>query len=335
MISLVSTVLNDCQGLRLFFQQIELQTRRPDELVIVDAGSNDGTWELIRFYDDSGKIPIKYCQDVGCNVARGRNIAIEMASYQTIVSTDIGCEWDFEWLEELVAPLDANPSVEYVVGSWAVKPSSVVTPWAKTELAMRGHVFQATPTHNASSRSVAYRKSAWEKVGGYPEDLTLAADDMVFDLLIKKHSIPSACAPTVRCYWHRFNHLKQYLKEERRNFWGNGEAFVAKNHFILVGGRLALEVLGLLSTLFLWTSPPLLYLGVAGLAFTLCSIALRAVRFMPNAKRLEEKNVPLPLLRILVFDYLTKTWGLWGYARGFFHGMNYCQDCRHRLHRAD
>jgi len=39
-------------------------------------------------------------QDPRCNVARGINLAIAAAGFEIIASTDIGCEWDPEWLEE-------------------------------------------------------------------------------------------------------------------------------------------------------------------------------------------------------------------------------------------
>ncbi|NEQ58139.1 MAG: glycosyltransferase [Moorea sp. SIO4A1] len=317
----------------MFFQQMEKQTRYPKEIVIVDGGSSDGSWELMQTYAEQGTIPLRCYQDVGCNVARGRNLAIQYAKHDLIISTDIGCEWDPEWLQELVAPLEADSSVDYVVGSWSVKPDSVHTPWAKTELVLRGHVFIATPEANATSRSVAYRKQAWENVGGYPEDLTLAADDTVFDYLIKKHCIKSAAAPIVRCYWHRFERLQQYLKEEKRNFFGDGEAMTRNNYFVLVGGRLLLEVLGVASVSLLLLDTPLSYLTLVGLLFSLISISHRILKFSPKAQQLAQLGVSFALFHLIAFHYLAKLWALWGYVKGYLHGAKHCQDCRRRLHK--
>lgn len=334
LISMVSTILNDHDGLVLFFQQMEAQTRRPDEIVIVDGGSTDGTWELLQSYSVVGTISLNCYHEEGCNVARGRNLAIERATHNIIASTDIGCAWDSQWLEEIVAPLLENSFIDYVVGSWAVQPESVKTPWAKTELVYRNsHVFQATPESNATSRSIAYQKKVWQAVGGYPEDLTLAADDTIFDLLLKKHDFKASAAPIVRCYWHRFERLKQYLKEERRNFYGDGEAFIRQKHVVLIGGRLLIEILGLFGAIFLLVNPSWCYLRLIMLALALVSITHRVFRFFPKAKILGDMGVNFPLLRLLVFDYLTKLYSLRGYFFGFLRGFKHCQNCRERVHK--
>ena len=336
MITLVSTVLNDRKALELFLKQMELQTRKPDEIVIVDGGSKDGTWELLEHYKMEGRLSLRCYLEPGCNVAQGRNLAIEKAQFELIASTDIGCEWDPEWLEELITPLEADQEISYVVGSWAVKSSSLVTPWAKAEYILKDrHIFVATPQSDATSRSIAYRKSVWSSVGRYPEDLTLAADDSTFNLLLKKYHFKAASAPLIRCYWHRFERLQQFLKESKRNFYGDGEAFIARKHFVLVGGRLALELLGFLSGilfLVMYYGSFGQYIGIGGLFTTVFSFTHRVVRFQTKSKDLQKMQVKFALLRLLILDYLTKIWGLWGYILGFIHGSKACQNCRQRLH---
>jgi glycosyltransferase involved in cell wall biosynthesis len=84
-ISIVTTVLNDRKGCADFFEQMKLQTLLPSEIVIVDGGSKDGTWEYIEEKAArSGAIPFQVFQDVGCNVARGRDIAIQHANLRTL-----------------------------------------------------------------------------------------------------------------------------------------------------------------------------------------------------------------------------------------------------------
>jgi glycosyltransferase involved in cell wall biosynthesis len=332
-ISLVTTVLNDYQGVIDFFTEIEAQTILPNEIIIVDGGSTDGTWDFLQHQAANSRIPLQVYSEPGCNVARGRNLAIQRAKFDLIASTDIGCNFDPEWLEELVAPLITDPTVDYVVGSWAVQPQTIQTPWGKTELVMRGgHIFQATPDADATSRSIAYHKQTWEVVGGYPEDLTLAADDTVFMILLKKRHLKAAAAPNVRCYWHRFGKLRQFLKEERRNFFGDGEALIRRKHIVLVGGRLLVELLCILSILFALLQPSF-YLGLAASVLLAVSVTHRVVRFLPKAQTLAQKNVSFPLLRLLTFDFLTKLWSLQGYFKGMMRGNRFCQDCRTRVHQ--
>jgi len=333
-VSLVTTVWNDIVGCQVFFSHVLNQTCYPSEIIITDAGSRDGTWEFLKkeeMKDRPWKLILR--QEPGCNVARGRNLAIEQAGYEIIASTDIGCEWDPEWLEELTAPLFDSPQIDMVAGSWAVKYESLSSPWALTEWAMKGckHESVALPVTFASSRSIAYRKRLWQEIGGYPEDLTLAGDDTVFGHLMHLHGAKPASAPRIRCYWHRHNTLKGYLNENFRNFVGEGEANLGWNHFFLVGGRLLVEFCSLIFGLvFLLAGVPMFLTGVFFLIFFLSSL-LRLRSWLHAAKHLGKLGVKHPLFHVFVFDMLFRIMGLQGFIVGIFRGNSKCRDVRRRL----
>ena len=59
------------------------------EIVIVDGGSKDGTWELLQEW--CGKVPkLKVCQVQRANIPRGRNEAIKRTDAEIIVRFDSG-----------------------------------------------------------------------------------------------------------------------------------------------------------------------------------------------------------------------------------------------------
>jgi len=121
-ISLIATVYNDIEGTRLFLRKMEQQTRRPDEIVICDAGSKDGTWDLLTSYEKNGSIPLRAMVEPRCRPARGRNLAVAVASHDVLAVTDVGCDWDDQWLEELAAPFESTPGLEAVMGSRLCTP---------------------------------------------------------------------------------------------------------------------------------------------------------------------------------------------------------------------
>ncbi len=336
MISLVSTVFNDRSGLVRFFAAMATQTRVPEEIIIVDAGSMDGTWELMQA--EAARADrlwsFQALQEVRCNVARGRNLAIDRALGDVIVSTDIGCDWDSEWVQELAAPMEADDRVELVIGSWAVKRGELQGPWALTEWSLKGDQrLEATAESYSSSRSIAYRKVTWEALGRYPEDLTLAADDAVFHYLIEQAGVRRVGAPKVRCYWHRHESLKSFFKEAYRYGWGDGEAGIRGKDVILVGGRLAMEaaclVFGLVG---LWPVVPFApWPGIVLLVLGALSIIGKLWKMWGASARLRDAEVGYPLIRLLVFTYGTKWHWLRGYAGGLWRGRVNCQDCRRRL----
>ena len=181
--SVCTTVYNEADNVREFLTSLLSQSLPPDEIIIVDGGSTDGTFDL-QIANEHGCI--RLIQDPTCNlkyipspIAHGRNIAIEKAQGQIIAVTDAGCRVNPLWLEEIVRPFqDIDPSIE-VVGGW-------YEPWVETPFERCAATVSFTVTKRAiaqnrfPSRSIAFRKSLWERVHGYPE-LSYAAEDSLFN----------------------------------------------------------------------------------------------------------------------------------------------------------
>lgn len=336
MITLVTTVFNDREGLQAFFDAMAVQSTKPAEIVIVDAESKDGSWEFLEKEASRSDRPwtLKIKRE-RCNVARGRNLAIREARHEIIASTDIGCDWDPEWLQELSAPF-SDPQIDVVIGSWCVKPETLVGPWAWIDFLFKNrHYCSATVSSQSTSRSIAYKRQAWSHLGGYPEDLSLAADDTVFDMLLKQSKLKVAAAPIVRCYWHRHEALGQFLKEEYRYFLGNGEALITLRHFLLVGGRFAIELASvpLAIVLILPLQAPLP--ALAALLVGLLSVSAR----LPRWRRIHA-GLPTALKRrgfgkIICYEYRMRLACLRGYAAGLLRGRQRCTEVRRRLREAD
>ena len=77
---------------------IAAQTRVPDEIVIVDNLSTDGTQEFLSEW--ATNCPTVKVHEVKCGAAQGRNIAIRLSENDHIVSTDMGVRLDPEWFAE-------------------------------------------------------------------------------------------------------------------------------------------------------------------------------------------------------------------------------------------
>jgi glycosyltransferase involved in cell wall biosynthesis len=105
-VTLISTV-KDCAGSAdAFLASLGAQTRAPDEVVIVDGGSSDGTAEA--YARGEG---VSVLVEPGANISRGRNVAIAAATHDVIAATDADCELDPRWLEAVVAPIEAGADV--------------------------------------------------------------------------------------------------------------------------------------------------------------------------------------------------------------------------------
>src|SRR5690349_2861340 len=111
-ITLVATVLNEEKSIKALMESIAAQTRRPDEIIICDGGSSDGTPQIVRGYAD--RLPVLLITVPGANISAGRNTAINAASHDLIAVTDAGVWLEPEWLARIVAPLEADPDLNVV-----------------------------------------------------------------------------------------------------------------------------------------------------------------------------------------------------------------------------
>jgi glycosyltransferase involved in cell wall biosynthesis len=228
-VSVIMTVLDEEESLRAVLDSLAAQTRPPDEVVIADGGSRDNTVAVIREYE--GRLPLKIIEAPGTNISQGRNAAIRAASGEIIASTDAGVRCEPEWLEKLIDPLTPNPSpppsagergVHAVAGFFRSDPQTVF------EMALGAATLPEArdvnpKTYLPSSRSVAYRKSAWEAVGGYPEWLDYS-EDVVFDLRLREKFGPFVFVPDAIVRFRPRQSLRAFARQYYRYARGDGRA---------------------------------------------------------------------------------------------------------------
>lgn len=228
-ISLICTLKNEESSIRELLDSILSQSRLPDEVVILDGGSTDKTVEIINSYIGKCDL-IKLIVKKGANIAEGRNIAIKNAEYDIIASTDVGCRLDKNWLNNLIKPFEEDRSVDVVSGWYE---ADAITEFEKCvaevtypKLKM---VLKNPDKFLPSSRSIAFKKKCWEKVGGYPKWL-YTAEDTLFDLNLKKKDCKFAFAPDAVVYWRVRSNSKDVFKQYYLYAKGDGRAgiFVRK-----------------------------------------------------------------------------------------------------------
>ena len=224
--TLVTTVFNEIRRLDQTISDLDAQTLKPDEIIIADAGSRDGTLERLEKWQKESSIRIVVFVMQGCNIAEGRNEAIRRARNELIVSTDFGCRYKSGWLESLIKPFE-NPDIQVVGGAFEIIHDEVNTPAARADYVLQnGYPVVMDEYFSVSSRSIAYYRSVWEAVGGYLEWLTLAADDTIFWRQIRKLKIRYVLVPEPNVFWLRHKSFSSFAKEAFRYGLGDGESMI-------------------------------------------------------------------------------------------------------------
>lgn len=254
-VSVIATVKNEGEALRRLMDSLLDQTLTPDEVVICDGGSTDATLEILREYQQW--LPLKIVVAPGSNISQGRNRAIEAATGEIIAATDAGVLLSPVWLEELIRPIRENGAA--VVSGW-FEPD----PYTDFEVTMAATVLPDRrdidpQTFLPSSRSVAFCKTAWEAVGGYPEWLDYS-EDLVFDMALKQDVGNFAFAPGAVAYFRPRGSLRSFGKQYYNYARGDGKANLwPKRHAIryvtyLIGLPLLLRAI--------WHGKPVGWLGL-------------------------------------------------------------------------
>jgi glycosyltransferase involved in cell wall biosynthesis len=212
-VTVTSTVLNEVEDIDGLVSTLTQQTLRP-EVIIVDGGSTDGTWE--RLQEAQAKYPnLRAIRDESCNlkacpgpIARGRNVGIAAASSEVVACADAGCIYDPEWLARLTAPI-LNGNAQYALGGSCVDPQDQ-TIWDLASAPFFGLKQRADgTTKSCTARSMAFRKDLWERVGGFPES-TFLGEDTAFDLRVRKVTTP-AYAENAQAIYRPHHTLKTAL----------------------------------------------------------------------------------------------------------------------------
>ncbi len=252
-VTVISTVLNEQESIRDLMDSLIAQTRQPDEIVIVDGGSRDGTIAEIEKYAD--RLPLRVLVVPGANISQGRNRAIAAATGDIIATTDAGVRLHPRWLEALIAPLETSLELQVVSGFFLPDPQSPF------EVAMGATVLPALEDIRPdrflpSSRSVAFRREAWQAVRGYPEWLDYC-EDLVFDLRLRDRYGAFGWAPDAVAYFRPRSSLRAFFIQYYHYARGDGKADLwCKRHLVRYATYLvvapALIALGAVYTPWWW-----------------------------------------------------------------------------------
>ena len=196
-VSLIVTVRNEEGSIDALLDSLLSGGRAPEEIVVADGGSTDRTWD--RLAARAVLDPRVRAVRAPGNRSVGRNAAVRAARYDVIACTDAGVEVEPEWLERIVAPMEADPGVGVVAGFYR--------PEGRAAFERAAGVVSAPALHEVdpdrflpSTRSVAFRRAAFDRAGGFDESLA-HNEDTPFALALRAAGVRFAFQPGALVRW--------------------------------------------------------------------------------------------------------------------------------------
>ena len=172
-VAVIATVFNEAGSIQALLDSLAIQTLRPDEVVIADAGSSDGTRAILA----ASSLPGLRVIDAPGNRSKGRNAAIAAASSEWIATIDGGCIAEPNWLEELITPLTRGD--RWVAGFYRPEgDSDLSTCIGLVIVYVAEEVLKDPGAFLPSARSMAFDRALWKQVGGFPERVDFAEDTL-------------------------------------------------------------------------------------------------------------------------------------------------------------
>jgi glycosyltransferase involved in cell wall biosynthesis len=310
--TIVATVRNEARTIGPFIESLRAQTLQPDEIVVVDGDSRDGTREILENYAAQGVLRLISRPS---NIAEGRNLGVAAAQGSHIAVTDAGCKVDPSWLAEIDRCFAMPSAPEVVAGNFRFECHN------RFEEAVVSATFQPnrdqldSARYYPSSRSLAFLREAWVAAEGYPEWL-YAAEDTLFNIKLRVLGYRFAFARDAIVRWRPRQSWKA-LARQRINFSrGNARCGIGLAGY-LVNLR---SHSAMLVTLLGGFAAPLLWLLTAVLMGSHV-----AKRLWPHARAATPGADWRTRLRVMLTMEFVRLTNLWGFLQGSWD----------RLHKPD
>lgn len=178
--AIVIPALNEADNLSALLDDCRAQAPSAAEVVVVDAGSTDGTAELLASVARAWP-SLTVVTAPGANPSTARNAGIEAARSPIIATVDAGSRIGPGWLAAMVEPLRDGHSARVAVGTVVSDPRSSfehaagwLTVRAFKPVDRPGPIGPAF--RPAGRNGYSFSKQSWRAAGGYPEELTWGED---------------------------------------------------------------------------------------------------------------------------------------------------------------
>jgi GT2 family glycosyltransferase len=211
-ISVVVTVLDDRAGLAELLPALAAQEQAAEEIVVVDAGSADGSKELLSYWRDRS-LPIRVLEHPGAGISSGRNRGIAAAAHERIAITDAGCRPARGWLAAFARELETH---DFVAGTYILDRATPfehavavslypdvaelredLGAYARAWQRIFGRSFRAD---RATGRSMAFTRACWKAAGGFPEQVN-TGEDVAFSVAALGTGARAGIAPDAVVTW--------------------------------------------------------------------------------------------------------------------------------------
>jgi len=181
-VSIVLPLYNSAAELPSMLSEIDKQTYRSREVIIVDDGSSDSTWDVVNRLS-SGRYDVTTVRTEHLGASHARNVGATRADGEIIFFAESDCVYDEQFVLKAVESLDSQPNA----GAVCLTGAPLIT---RTTLATRCIDVENKVQHKLLNEGKirpfyawVYKKEVFSDLGGFDERLFQGEDKDLFSRL--------------------------------------------------------------------------------------------------------------------------------------------------------
>lgn len=191
-------------------------SREEYEIIVVDDGSTDNTYEIVKNY------PVVLIQQQNQGPASARNKGAENASGNILIFTDSDCDLDRNFLEGMVSSIEQGNGIVGVQGCYKTRQKAFMAQFGQAEIETRYKIMAKSKYIDfIGTYAAAYRKDIFLKYGGFDTGFLLASgEDTEYSYKLHRYGQKMVFNPLAFVYHQHPSKLSHYLKTKfYRGYW--------------------------------------------------------------------------------------------------------------------
>lgn len=209
-ISVIIPNLNMAAYLSFALASIARQTLPVHDIILVDTGSTDATFDVVKAHQARG-LPIRVLKHPSLAPGAARNRGLAVAQGSLIAFLDADDLWPEGKLERQIGRLNAQPHVDMVTG-YVRHFDSVATdglspaPGSHTESLFHVNVGASI-----------YRHEVFDRIGGAFDESLVYSEDVDLMLRVREHRIPFTILRSIELDYRRHPASMTHQNDPRKN----------------------------------------------------------------------------------------------------------------------
>lgn len=231
---------NSASTLKRLLESLFSQTLEPEEVIVVDDGSDDNISEVVFSFRG-----VKYIRNpLNRGIAAARNRGWRVASAPIIAFVDADVILDRDYLKKIKEEYSKNENISGVGGNLIELQEGVIGEWKKLYLSQNFRTTKPCSVDMLFGALSSYRREVLLAVGGFEEEFKKNAEDVEIGIRLRKRGAILNYVPYALGFHQRRDNLFSLIKNIFNwYYWG---FYALKKHNLLRKTEFATKVLEIL-----------------------------------------------------------------------------------------